>query len=106
MKVSDEQVQKQLEDLKKQYFGGDEKKYLAELKRQCVTDPEVRKDLRANLLSNAVFKKVTTAAKVTEADDQGVLRQPPRDLHDSRRRASSATSSSRTRRSPTSSTRS
>ena len=66
VKVSDEQVQKQLDDLKKQYFGGDEKKYLAELKRQCVTDPEVRNDLRANLLSNAVFKKVTAAATVTD----------------------------------------
>jgi len=68
VKVTDEQVEKQLKDLKKQYFGGDEKKYLAELKRQCVTDAEVRNDLRANLLSNAVFKKVTTAAKVTDAE--------------------------------------
>ena len=67
VKVTDEQVEKQLDDLKKQYFGGNEKKYLAELKRQCVTDPEVRNDLRANLLSNAVFKKVTAAAKVTDA---------------------------------------
>jgi parvulin-like peptidyl-prolyl isomerase len=67
VKVTDAQVDKQLKDLKKQYFGGDEKKYLAELKRQCVTDPEVRNDLRANLLSNAVFKKVTAAAKVTDA---------------------------------------
>src|SRR3954454_18284224 len=67
VKVTDAQVEKQLKDLKKQYFAGDEKKYLAELKRQCVTDAEVRNDLRANLLSNAVFKKVTTAAKVTDA---------------------------------------
>src|SRR4051812_46722884 len=55
VKVTDAQVDKQLADLKKQYFGGDDKKYLAELKRQCVTDTEVRNDLRANLLSNAVF---------------------------------------------------
>jgi foldase protein PrsA len=68
VKVSDDQVQKQLDDLKKQYFGGDEKKYEAELKRQCVTDPEVRTDLRANLLSNAVFKKVTGSAKVTDGE--------------------------------------
>jgi len=67
VKVTDDQVQKQLTDLKKQYFGGDEKKYKAELKRQCVTDPEVKNDLRANLLSNAVFKKVTASAKVTDA---------------------------------------
>src|SRR4051812_48363171 len=67
VKVTDAQVEKQLKDLKKQYFNGDEKKYLAELKRQCVDDAGVRSDLRANLLSNAVFKKVTTKATVSEA---------------------------------------
>ncbi len=66
--VSDKQVESQLKDLKKQYFGGDEKKYQAELKRQCVTDAEVRNDLRANLVSNEIFKKVTADAKVTDAD--------------------------------------
>src|SRR6478672_5933270 len=63
--VTDAQVEKQLKDLKKQYFNGDEKKYLAELKKQCVTDAGVRSDLRANLLSNDVFKKVTTKATVS-----------------------------------------
>ncbi len=64
--VSDKQVEDQLASLKKQYFGGDEKKYLAELKKQCVTDPEVHKDIRANVLSDAVYKKVTAGAKVTD----------------------------------------
>ena len=32
--------------------------YRTELKKQCVTDAEVRDDLRSNLLSNAIFKKV------------------------------------------------
>jgi foldase protein PrsA len=66
--VTDKEVEKQLKDLKKQYFGSDEKKYKAELKRQCVTDAEVRTDLRANLLSNAIFKKVTASAKVSDAE--------------------------------------
>ena len=66
--VTDKQVEDQLASLKKQYFGGDEKKYLAELKKQCVTDAEVHTDIRANLLSDAVYKKVTVGAKVTEAD--------------------------------------
>jgi foldase protein PrsA len=65
--VSDKQVEDQLKSLKKQYFGGSEKKYLAELKRQCVTDKEVRDDVRANLLSNAIFNKVTAGAAVTDA---------------------------------------
>ena len=66
--VSDKQVEDQLTQLKKQYFGGSEKRYQAELKKQCVTDPEVRSDIRSNLLSDAVYKKVTTGAKVSEAD--------------------------------------
>jgi foldase protein PrsA len=66
--VSDKQVDDQLEQLKKQYFAGSEKRYQAELKKQCVTDPEVRADIRANLLSDAVFKKVTAGAKVTDAE--------------------------------------
>ncbi len=66
--VSDKQVDDQLKQLKKQYFGGSEKRYQAELKKQCVTDAEVRADIRANLLSDAVYKKVTANVKVTEAD--------------------------------------
>ncbi|HEY8774315.1 MAG TPA: peptidylprolyl isomerase [Gaiellaceae bacterium] len=66
--VSDKQVEDQLKQLKKQYFGGSEKRYQAELEKQCVTDPEVRADIRSNLLSDAVYKKVTTGAKVSEAD--------------------------------------
>src|SRR5262245_7061275 len=65
VKVTDKQVDAQL---KNQYFGGSESKYKAELKRQCVTDAEVRDDLRANLLSNAIFTKVTANAKVAPAE--------------------------------------
>jgi parvulin-like peptidyl-prolyl isomerase len=66
--VSDKQVEDQLKQLKKQYFGGSEKRYQAELEKQCETDPEVRADIRANLLSAAVYKKVIANVKVTDAD--------------------------------------
>jgi parvulin-like peptidyl-prolyl isomerase len=70
MKVSvdDAQVEKQLKAIKKQYFGGSEKRYQTELKRQCVTDAEVRDDVRANVLSDSIYKKVTAGAKVSDAD--------------------------------------
>jgi parvulin-like peptidyl-prolyl isomerase len=68
VKVTDKQVEAQLKSLKKQYFGGDEKKYLAELKKQCVTDTEVRDDIRANLLSNGIQKKLTTGISVSSAE--------------------------------------
>jgi parvulin-like peptidyl-prolyl isomerase len=66
--VTDAQVEKQLKQIKKRYFGGSEKRYKSELKRQCVTDAEVRSDIRANALSDAIYKKVTTGAKVTDAE--------------------------------------
>ena len=66
--VDDAQVEKQLKAIKKQYFGGSEKRYQAELKRQCVTDTEVRDDVRANVLSDSIYKKVTASAKVSDAD--------------------------------------
>ena len=65
--VSDKQLEDQLAQIKKQYFGGDEKKYQAELKRDCVTDSQVRGDLRANMLSDAVFQKVTAGLAVSDA---------------------------------------
>ena len=65
--VTDKQFEAQLAQIKKQYFGGNEKRYLTELKRQCVTDAEVRADLRANMLSDAVFQKVTAGTAVSDA---------------------------------------
>ena len=68
--VSDKQLEAQIKKLKKQYFGGSDKRYLAELKRQCVTDAEVRADVRSNLLSTAISSKVTAAVKVSDAEAQ------------------------------------
>jgi parvulin-like peptidyl-prolyl isomerase len=66
--VTDAQVETQLKQIKKQYFGGSEKRYQAELKKQCVTDAEVHSDVRANVLSDAIYKKVTAGAKVTDGE--------------------------------------
>jgi len=66
--VTDQQVDNQMTQIKKQYFGGDEKKYQAALKQQCVTDAEVRSDIRANLLSDAVYNKVTKNISVSDQD--------------------------------------
>jgi foldase protein PrsA len=66
--VTDAQVEKRLKQIKKQYFGGSDQRYQAELKRQCVTDTEVRADVRANVLSDSIYKKVTADAKVSDAE--------------------------------------
>jgi len=66
--ITDKQVDAQMTSLKKQYFGGSEKKYLAELKKQCYTETQLRDDVRAKLLSDAIYKKLTADAKVTSAE--------------------------------------
>jgi parvulin-like peptidyl-prolyl isomerase len=70
VEVTDAQIEKQLNQIKKQYFGGSEKRYQADLKKLCTTDAEVRDDLRGRILSGNVYTKVTRGVKVTDADVQ------------------------------------
>ncbi len=65
IKVTDKDIEARLTQIKKQYFGGSEKKYLAQLKSQNLTDAQVRDDVRAQLISEAVSKKVTANVKVS-----------------------------------------
>jgi len=68
VKVSDADVQKRLDKIKKQYFSGSEKKYQAQLKKQSLSDEQVRKDIRAQLISEAIFNKVTKNVTVSNDD--------------------------------------
>jgi len=63
--LSDKDVDARLAKIKKQYFGGSEKKYKQQLKTQNLTDEQVRRDIRAQLISERVFKKVTGSVKVS-----------------------------------------
>jgi len=60
-------VQKRLDQIKKQYFGGSETKYQAQLKKQNLTDAQVRNDVRQQLISEALFAKVTKDTKVSDS---------------------------------------
>lgn len=66
--VTDKQVNDRLDQLKKQYFNNDQKKYEAQLKKQHLTDSEVRDDIRTQLVNEALVKKITAAVKVSDAD--------------------------------------
>ena len=68
IKISDESVETRLKDVKKQYFAGDEKKYQAQIKTQGLTDEQVRADIRAQIVSEELFKKVTGDVKVTDVE--------------------------------------
>jgi foldase protein PrsA len=70
VQVSDADVDKQIAQIKQQYFGGDEKKFEQQLKAQGFTLPLLKIYQRGNLLSNKLYKKVTSTVNVTDADIQ------------------------------------
>src|SRR5262249_52196083 len=66
--VTDKQVDDRLDQLKKQYFNGDQKKYEAQLKKQHLTETEVRSDIRSQLVNEALVKEITKNVKVSDGD--------------------------------------
>jgi foldase protein PrsA len=68
LKVSDEEIDKQLEELKKQYFKGDDDKYQAELEKQGLTEEQLREQIKAKLLSDKIYAAVTKKATVSEQE--------------------------------------
>jgi parvulin-like peptidyl-prolyl isomerase len=75
LKISDSDVEKQMQTVKAQYFGTDgkcdaacEKKYQAEIKKQGVTDEQVRDDVRASVVQNKIYEKVTAGVTVSDKD--------------------------------------
>jgi parvulin-like peptidyl-prolyl isomerase len=66
--VSDKQIADRLAQIKKQYFGGKETTYKAQLKQQGLSDAQVRDDIKAQLISEGIYNKVTKDVKVSDAD--------------------------------------
>jgi parvulin-like peptidyl-prolyl isomerase len=68
IEVTDQQVEDRLEQIKKQYFGGDQKKYEKQLKEQGLSDRQVRADIRSQLVSEKISAEVTKGVKVTDKE--------------------------------------
>ena len=66
--VTQKDIDNRIAQIKKQYFGNSQAKYEAALKQQGLTEPQLRRDLSAQLLSEKLYAKVTGGVKVTEAD--------------------------------------
>ena len=82
LKITDADVEKQLATIKAQYFGKDgkcdaacEKKYQAQIKKQGLTERQVRDDVRASVVQNKLYTKVTDGVTVSDEDDRGVLQE-------------------------------
>jgi foldase protein PrsA len=66
--VSDDAVDKRIDQYVKERHQGDKKKFEAELKTQGLSSEQARDIIRANLIQEAIFKKVTTDAKVSDPE--------------------------------------
>jgi len=68
IKVSDSDVDKRIEQLKKQFYGGSENRYEKALSQQGVTPDEARDVIRQQIISERVFKKVTSTVKISDGE--------------------------------------
>jgi peptidyl-prolyl cis-trans isomerase C len=66
--VSDKAVDKRIQDYIKERYKGDEKKFQQELKQQGLTEAQARQIIRANLIQEAIFNKVTADVKVSDKE--------------------------------------
>jgi parvulin-like peptidyl-prolyl isomerase len=66
--ITDKQVQARLKQIKKQYFQGSETKYQAQLKQQHLTDALVQKDIKSQLVYEAIVAKVTKGVVVSDSE--------------------------------------
>ena len=67
--ISEAEIDKKLDELKQQSFGGDDKLYQKELKKQDLTEEQLRTDfLRPQVVSEKIFAQLTK--DVTVADDE------------------------------------
>ena len=67
IKITDK-VDKRIAQLKKQFYGGSEDRYQKVLKQQGLTEDQAKELVRASLISEELFKKVTSDIKVSKAD--------------------------------------
>jgi foldase protein PrsA len=66
--VSDDAVHKRIEEYKKERHKGSDKKFQEELKQQGLTEDQARGIIRANLIQEAIYNKVTADVKVADKD--------------------------------------
>ena len=66
--INDDKINKEIERYKKQFYGGSDARYEKAVKQQGLTDAQARDAIRQQLISQALFKKVTGAVKVSDAE--------------------------------------
>jgi parvulin-like peptidyl-prolyl isomerase len=68
IKITDDKIDKRIDQLKKQFYGGSDKRYQDVLKQQGLTEEQARDEVRATLISEELFKKVTEDVTVSDQE--------------------------------------
>jgi len=68
--VTDDEIAKKVDEVKKQYFENDPKKFEAGLKQQGYTEEALREDLHSQLISEKIYENLTNSVKVSDAELQ------------------------------------
>jgi parvulin-like peptidyl-prolyl isomerase len=68
IEVTGAEINRRLRQVKKQYFGGSEQKYQAQLRKQGLTDAEVHALVKTQLISERVAEKITNDVTVSDKD--------------------------------------
>jgi peptidyl-prolyl cis-trans isomerase C len=68
VEVTDEKVDKRIDQLKKQFYDGKDERYKQALEQQGITEEQAKEQVRAQLISEGLFKKVTEDIKVSDGD--------------------------------------
>ncbi len=68
LKVSDDEIDKRLDELVQQYYKGDESKFKKALEDQGVAEEQLRKEITMQLFQRKIFDNVTSDAKVTDKE--------------------------------------
>lgn len=78
--VTEVQVEARIAELKQRLYGGDEKRFQEELRKAGLTEADLRDDLRAQMVVEAVYRVVTARIAVTDDEIAGYYRAHRRDF--------------------------
>jgi parvulin-like peptidyl-prolyl isomerase len=68
LSVTDDEITKRLDQIKKQSYGGSEEKFQADLKKLGLTEEEAREEIEDRIIQEKIYKKVTGNLSVSDEE--------------------------------------
>jgi parvulin-like peptidyl-prolyl isomerase len=66
IEVTDEEITKRIDEIKKESFGGSDAKFTKELEKLGLTEEEAREEIRDRLIQEKIYDEITGDVKVTD----------------------------------------